>query len=108
MIKKKNKTDLNSRQRKYLRGLGHHLNHNVLVGREGITANLINSCGDSLKAHELIKIKLGRNCPQPKEEAAEQLSRQTGSHLIQLIGRTVLLYRSNPELPPDTAIHLPR
>ena len=98
---------LNTRQKKYLRGLGHHLSPSVIVGREGITDSLLDSCRDSIQAHELVKIKLGQNSPLPKKDAADRLARGTGSHLIQLIGKTVLLYRPNPSLPPDDIIQLP-
>jgi RNA-binding protein len=108
MDKTKEPTPLTGRQKKFLRGMGHHLDHSVMVGREGLSENLIQSCSDGLKAHELIKIKLGQNCPLPKDEAARQLAAQNSAHLVQLIGKTVLLYRPNPDLGPDRAIHLPR
>jgi RNA-binding protein len=107
MNKKNEPAPLTGRQKKFLRGLGHHLEHSVIVGREGLSDNLIQSCADGLQAHELIKVKLGQNCPVPKDEAAQQLAARNGAHLVQLIGKTVLLYRQNPDLPPDTAIHLP-
>ena len=99
---------LSSRQKKHLRGLGHHLDRCVIVGRDGLTDNVVQSCEDSLQAHELVKIKLGRNCPLDKQQAAETVAARTGSHPVQLIGRTILLYRANPDLPPERAIQLPR
>lgn len=108
MTKTKETVPLTGRQKKFLRGLGHHLVHSVIVGREGLSESLIRSCADSIQAHELIKVKLGQNCPLQKRDAAQQLALLTGAQLIQLIGRTVLLFRQNPELPADIAIHLPR
>lgn len=100
--------ELSGRQVKFLRGLGHHLQPSVHVGREGLSDSLIASCRQGLQAHELIKIKLGQNCPLAKGEAAQQLAARTGAHLVQLLGKTVLLYLQNSDLPPDKAIHLPR
>lgn len=105
---KKESAPLTGKQKKYLRALGHHLQHSVIVGREGITASLLQSCEDGLDAHELIKIKLGQNCPVTKKEAAQQLAANTGSHLVQLIGKTILLYRQSKKLTKDKAIILPR
>jgi RNA-binding protein len=99
---------LSGRQKKFLRSLGHHLTQSVIVGREGISDNLIQSCSEGLDAHELIKVKLGQNCPVEKKEAARELALKTGSHLVQLIGRTILLYRPNPDLPRAQVIQLPR
>ena len=99
---------LKGNQRKFLRGLGHHLNPVVMVGQQGITVNLITALKDALTAHELIKVKLGQNCPLAKKEAAEQLAAESGSELVQLIGKTVLLFAPNVELPQDKRIHLPK
>lgn len=99
---------LQSNQRRFLRGLGHHLKPVVMVGQHGISETVIDSLLDALAAHELVKVKLGQNCPLPKKEAAEQLAEKSYSSLVQLIGKTVLLYSANPELPPDKQIHLPK
>ncbi|MBM9511316.1 ribosome assembly RNA-binding protein YhbY [Desulfogranum marinum] len=97
---------LNVRQRKALRGLGHHLEPIVYVGKEGISATLIQAAKSALQAHELIKIKLGQNCPLPKKEAAEALAESTQADLVQLIGKMVLLFRPNPELPLEKKIKI--
>lgn len=107
-MKKKELPPLSGRQKKYLRALGHHLTISVIVGKEGITDNLLQSCDESLKAHELIKVKLGQNCPLEKKEGADQLAGMTGAYLIQLIGKTVVLYRRNKDLPKDEQIQLPK
>ncbi len=99
---------LNGKQKQFLRGLGHHLDAVVYVGREGLSDNLINSAMDALKTRELIKIKLGQNCEVPKKEAATRLAELTGAVLVQLIGKTVLLYLPNKDLKPDQRISLPK
>ena len=97
---------ITGRQKKQLRALGHHLNPVVYVGKEGITKTVLAAIDDAITAHELIKIKLGQNCPMAKKEAAEKLALQSGAALVQLIGKTVLLYLSNPELPSEKQIRL--
>lgn len=99
---------LSGRQIKYLRSLGHHLSASVIVGREGISESLVDSCNQGLTAHELIKVKLGQNCPVHKKDGARELAARTCSSLVQLIGKTVLLYRPNPDLARDSRIQLPR
>lgn len=91
-------------QKRALRGMGHHLEPSVYVGREGITPALIKSAEAALKAHELIKVKLGQNCPLQRNEAGEELARTTGASLVQVIGRMVLLHRANPDLPAEKRI----
>ena len=97
---------LTGKEKKKLRGFGHHLEPVVYVGREGLSTALLKSTQDALKAHELVKVKLGQNCPLGKKEAAKQLAKQSGAALVQLIGKTMLLYLANPDLPKDKRVTL--
>ncbi len=97
--KKSTMPTITGRQKKHLRALGHHLNPVVYIGKEGITKTVLKAIDDAITAHELIKVKLGQNCPLAKKEAAEELALQSGAALVQLIGKTILLYLPNPELP---------
>ena len=106
--KVKKQITLTGKQKKYLRGLGHHLEPVVYVGREGLSETLILSTTDALKTRELIKIKLGQNCDVPKKEAAPKLAELTGAALVQLIGKTIILYQPNKDLKHDQRISLPR
>jgi RNA-binding protein len=106
--KKKPQIKLNGRQKKYLRGLGHHVDPTVYVGKEGLTANVNQSVLDALRTRELIKVKLGQNCEVPKKEAAELLAEASGAALVQLIGKMVLLYLPNKKLDSEQRIVLPK
>lgn len=98
---------LKGKDKKFLRGLGHHLEPVVFVGREGLSDSLLHSIQDALKTRELIKIKLGQNCAVAKKEAAQQLAERSGASLVQLIGKTILLYQPNTNLQTDERISLP-
>jgi RNA-binding protein len=109
MTKKKRKAPvLTGKQARHLRGLGHHLKPMAMLGKEGITDNLIAAVEAVLTVHELLKVKMQENCPLDRKEAAEQLGEQTGAAVAQLLGKTFLLYRPNPDLPDDKRIKLPR
>jgi RNA-binding protein len=95
---------LSNQQKKALRGMGHQLDPVVYVGKEGLSPSLLKSTEAALKAHELIKIKLGQNCPLERTEAADELIRLTGAAQVQAIGRTILLYRANSDLPEGKRI----
>lgn len=105
MSKKSKK--LTGKQARFLRGLGHHLSPVAMIGKEGITKNLIASVDQVLTAHELIKVKIQENCPIDRKEAAEELAKKTGSSVAQVIGKTFLLYRENKDKVDDQKIHLP-
>lgn len=101
-----NELNLTNGQKKMLRGLGHHLEPLVYVGKEGLSPALLASLEAALKAHELIKVKLGQNCPLERNVAGEELTRNTGAALVQIIGRVILLYRPNQEMPKEKQLRL--
>jgi len=99
---------LAGKQARHLRALGHHLSPVAMIGKEGVTDGLLKSVEAVLTAHELIKVKLQEGCPLEKTEAAELLARKTRAKIAQIIGRTVLLYRENPEKQEEKKIRLPK
>lgn len=90
---------LTGKQKAYLRGLGHHLNPVVQVGREGVSAAVVYKVGIELDNHELIKMKVGEGCLDPADEVGAAVAEQAGAELVQVIGRTVLLYRRRKKEP---------
>jgi RNA-binding protein len=98
---------LTGKQVRYLRGLGHHLKPMAWLGREGITDNVITSVESVLKAHELIKVKVGNGCPLDRKEASAALAAKTYSAVVQVLGKTFLLFRENPDRDNDQRINLP-
>lgn len=103
--KKIKHTVLNGKQKRHLRGLGHHLSSKVILGKEGITENLILSLENVLEADELVKVKVGNGCVLDRKDAAEELSRKTGAAVAQILGKTILLFRENKDC--DNRIALP-
>ena len=95
---------LSGKEKKVLRGLAHKLEPVVYVGREGLSNSLFSSVRQALTARELIKVKLGQNCPVEKKEAANLLAEQTSSALVQLIGKTVILYYPNADLDKEKRV----
>lgn len=106
--KSKKKTTLNSRQQRFLRGLAHHLQVKATVGKEGITKPVLQSLNEVLDAHELVKVKLQETFPHERKEGGALLAAEVNAALVQVIGRIVILYRGNPELPADRQIALPK
>lgn len=85
--------------RRALRGAGHALDPVVQVGKQGITPAVIAQVMRALADHELIKVKLGTECPASRFEVAESLGGEPGVQVAQILGRTVLLYKRHPKRP---------
>lgn len=90
--------ELTSGQRKYLRGQAHHLEPVVLVGKHGITEQLVTSTRQALEARELIKVRFNEHKDR-KKELAEVLRQQTDSAIAGLLGHVLVLYR--PQQDPE-------
>lgn len=90
---------LTGKQRHHLRALAHHLNPVVQIGHEGVTGAIIAQIDEALAAHELIKVRLGTECPMTRGEVAEAIALGTKSDIAQTIGRVVVAYRRRPQKP---------
>ena len=86
-------TELKGKQLRYLRGLGHHLQPVVMIGKEELSEKVISATDVALEKHELIKVKLQEGCMLDRRETAAELARLTASAVAQVLGKTFLLYR---------------
>jgi len=98
--------ELTIKQKKYLKGLAHPLSPIVKIGKEGLTEGVLATIETELLHHELIKVKIGSNSEVNKTEAADLIPGQTTSSLVQLIGKTIILYKPNPKKQKDKRIIL--
>lgn len=97
-----NPVALNGAQRRHLRGLGHPLKPVVRVGKHGVTEGVIEAAAVALDDHELIKLQIAGESKADRQADGELIARRTGSHFVQLLGGTALLYRrrlDGPEVP---------
>ncbi len=96
---------MNSRQRKYLKGLAHKLKPVVYIGKGGVSAEILKATHTALDDHELIKIKFIDN-KERKRALTDKICRQTSSHLAGMIGHIAILYRASRN-PAKHKIKLP-
>jgi RNA-binding protein len=99
---------LTPRQKKYLKGLAHHLDPVVSVGKGGVSTELIKSVEQCLKAKELIKVRVLTDDRDVCADSLASISQQVNAQLIQSIGHIGVMYRANPkrkiELPAQFGI----
>jgi RNA-binding protein len=85
--------------RRALRSAGHALTPVVQIGKQGVTQAVIAQASRALLDHELIKVKLGTECPESRFEVADRLASEPGVQVAQILGRTILLYQRHPKRP---------
>ena len=89
---------MTGKERAALRAEAHHLSPLVHVGQHGMTPTLVRSLDDVLRTHELVKVQLGRAVDVSTRQAAADLAESVRAAVVQVIGKTVTLYRHNPDL----------
>ena len=90
---------LTSKQKSYLKSLGHSLESIVQIGKGGVTASVVASARDALAARELIKVRVLPNSLLEPKDGIQELADQANAELVQVIGRNGLLYKRNSEKP---------
>ena len=91
---------LTPKQLAHLRARAHFLEPRVRIGKEGLTEAAERVIREALRAHELVKIKVLEAAPQKAREVGAALAgRLAGAHLVQVVGRTCVLYRPRADEP---------
>lgn len=88
---------LTGKQKNYLRGIAHTMNPIVMIGGKGLTEAVMNEVELALNHHELVKIKLPSNSKSEKVALLAQITSQSNSQPVQLIGRVGVIYRAGDE-----------
>ena len=69
------------------------------MGNDGVTAGVLAALEQALWDHELVKVKLASEDRGTRKEQADALASGSGAEVAQVLGRTVLLYKRNPDEP---------
>ena len=93
---------LTSKQRAYLRALANPIDTILMVGKSGMSEDIVKQADDALTAREIIKGKVLETSPLSAREAAEEIAGLTSSEVVQVIGSKFVLYRRNGKEPKIT------
>lgn len=96
---------MTTKQRAYLKGLAMNIDPVYNIGKSSITPEFTEGIREVLEARELIKISVLKNCADDPRELAEILSERTGSAVVQVIGKKIVLYKESKN---NKKIELPR
>ena len=91
---------LNSKSRKQLKRLAHHLHPVVTVGDAGVSDGVIAETDRALRDHELIKVKVNIMARDARTACGSELAAATKATVVQRIGRVLVLFRQSEEPRP--------
>ncbi len=95
-------------QRQQLKARAHALNPAVMIGNAGLTEAVLKEISLSLKAHELIKIRVMNDQRPAREAMLETICSQLNATPVQHIGKILVVYRPNPDLHKIEIRRMPR
>jgi RNA-binding protein len=78
-----------------LKARGQLLKPALKVGHDGLSPQFIAALDETLKHHELVKVKFS-DLKDQKKTLAPQLAEKTGSELVMRVGNVAVLYRAKP------------
>ena len=104
-MENKEKNMLTSKQRAYLRSLANSIDTILMVGKGGMSEQIIAQAESALKARELIKGKVLESCDLSVREVADMIAEATRSEVVLVIGTKFVLYKRNEKEPQ---IELPK
>lgn len=96
---------MNSRQRAYLRSLASTLNSEFQIGKSCLSPEITEAVLECFNTHELVKITVLKNCPDDPKTMAQILSERTGSEVVTVIGRKIVLFKEDKK---NGKIELPK
>ena len=84
---------LTGKEKRQLRAEGNQLRPSVMIGHDGLTYRVKRFIDEAFNNKTLIKVKILDTCEDDRKVIATRLSRLKDTELVQLLGRTILLYR---------------
>lgn len=86
---------MTSKQRAYLKGLAMNLEPVFQIGKSGLTPEVTEAVNETFNTRELVKFAVLKNCFEDPRQMAEILADRTGSQVVQVIGKKIVLYKEN-------------
>ena len=89
---------LNKKDKFRLRALANPLKPVVIIGKDGLTENMIVSINDVIRTHELIKCSILKTYEGLEtKELAELICSTIDAEFIFSVGRTFVIYKKNKD-----------
>jgi RNA-binding protein len=83
-------------ERRALKARAHPLKPTVMIGTDGLSASVMQEIDSTLKAHELVKIRVDQEDSDEREDLLGMICANTGASAIDHIGKILVIYRERP------------
>ena len=94
-------------ERLALKGRAHQLKPTVMIGNAGFTESVLKEIEQTLKLHELIKIRVMAE-RQEREAILREICAKLDAEPVQHIGKILVVFKPNPEANKIEIRQMPR
>jgi putative YhbY family RNA-binding protein len=84
-------------ERRALRAKAHTLHPVVIVGQHGLTPAVLKEIDTSLRAHELIKVRVAADDRAVRDEVLRRICSELDAAPVQHLGKLLIVWRPQPE-----------
>ena len=92
---------MTSKERSVLRSQANTLETTLMIGKGGVTENVIAEAERLLDARELVKGKVLETAMMDPREVSDLICQQTGADGIQVVGTKFVIYRKSEKLEQE-------
>ena len=86
---------MTSKERAQLKAQAMKIESIFQIGKSSLSPAQVDAIRSALEARELIKINVLKNCLDDPGELAAVIAERTGSQVVQVIGKKIVLYKKN-------------
>jgi len=88
---------ITTKQRATLRSMANKLSPSIIIGKGGVTENLIKQVDVELETRELVKCSILKTALLDSKTVCNAIAEELGAHAVQAIGSKFVLYRESKE-----------
>ena len=88
---------MTTKERAYLKGLAANLEPVFQSGKAGLTPEVTEAVRETFNTRELVKLAVLKNCMEDPRQIAGFIADRTGSSVVQVIGRKIVLYKESKD-----------
>ena len=88
---------MTTKERAYLKGLAANLEPVFQIGKAGLTPEVTEAVRETFNTRELVKLGVLKNWMEDPRQIAGFIADRTGSSVVQVIGRKIVLYKESKD-----------
>ena len=88
---------MTTKERAYLKGLAANLEPVFQIGKAGLTPEVTEAVRETFNTRERVKLAVLKNCMEDPRQIAGFIADRTGSSVVQVIGRKIVLYKESKD-----------